>query len=302
MYSSTDLRILFPTSFSGACFRTARFISQLADTCRVDLTIAHVAQPGTVSAQTQRELDSFLAETDSYDRCRRVLVEGEDVAKSIVSLFGKDRYDLIMAPSSDRPGIANVFSPSLRARLLKYCNAPLWTSGAVVNKQGKAELKTIACLVDFNTDTETYLPTVASLASRMGARLCVLHVVPPVDEGTLVSSLRSKAPLMPEVAMERLRSLFAGQSTPEIDVTLGHVSGELPRMLRRWDADLLFVGRAQALRGSWMPRLARHINRMPCPVICADGASADFTRWSFQDEPATETQALVRTGSQLFAH
>lgn len=286
MHNNTpDLRILFPTSFSDPCFRTARAIAQLADNVSISLTITHVVQPGGATRAKRRELDSFVAEADHYDSCRRVLVESEDPVKAIAELCDQTGYDLIVAPASDRLGVQKFVTSSFRARLMKHCCAPVWTAGSCLDRADfKGSIRTIACLIDFDNDSDTYLPLVVAFASRIGARIRVLHVIPPVDEGTLARSLHSRAPLMPDVALDRIRSAFAAAECPEVDVAVGNVRTEVPKMLRRCEADLAFVGPGHALGGGWFSRLSRSLDRFPCPVICVDGASACFDRWTFQDQ------------------
>jgi nucleotide-binding universal stress UspA family protein len=283
-HHTPDLRILFPTSFSDPCFRTARAIAQLADTARIGVTITHVVPPGGATRAKHRELDSFWAEADHYDSCQRVLIEAEDASKAIAELCDKGCYDLVVAPKSDRFGLHRMVTSSFRARLMKECCAPVWTAGGCLDSADfKGSVRTIACLIDFDQDSDSYLPLAVGFAARIGAKVRVLHVIPPVDEATLMHSLHSRAPLMPEVARERIREAFAGSDCPEVDVAVGDVSAELPKMLRRGEADLAFVGPGHALCGTWVPRLSRYLDRLPCPVICVDGASAKFERWTFQD-------------------
>lgn len=293
MHSSPDLRVLFATSFSDACFRTARALAQLADNCRVHLTIAHVAKPGDHGIRSRRELNSFLAEADHYDRCHRVSLASDDPATAITELSASEHFDLILAPASDRLGLHSLFTPSLRAKLLQRSAVPLWTAGRCLDRMSfQHPIRTVACLIDFETESKTYLKTVVAFAARYQARIRVVHVLPSIDEGALATSYHSGAPLMPEPAIRRIQEAFAAYPSPEVDVAIGEKAPELRRMLSRCDADILFVGPGQALRGSWRPRLASYLDRLPCPVICLDGGSSDFSRWSFQ-EPAHTQRSLT---------
>lgn len=291
-----DFRILFATSFSDACFRTAGAIAQLADTCRVSVTIAHVAKPGRATAGMRRELDSFMAEADHYDSCRRVLMQSDDAIQSIAELSEGNRYDLIVAPASDRLGVHSFFTASFRARLLRRASVPLWTAGACLDSASfRTRIQTVACVVDFDSESRTYLRLAGAFAGRLGARLRIVSVLPEVSEATLARSLHSNAPLMPEVAAERIRQACAGGVCPDMDVAIGEVGAELPGLLRRSEANLAFLGPGQALRRTWLPQGAAHLDRLPCPVICVDGASADFSEWTFQNAGAwQEPRPLVR--------
>jgi hypothetical protein len=304
MQKTPDLRILFPTSFSDTCFRTSRSIAQLAGTCNVSLTIVHVTRRGCADIGTRRELDSFLAEADHYDDCRRVLIESDDPVDAIGDLCDRGSFDLVMAPQSDRLGLQKFFSRSLRSRLLKRCSVPLWTAGSSLYRAKlNARIQTVTGLLDFDAPSHAHLQLAASLASRAGAKMRIVTVVAPTNEGTLARSIHSRAPLMPEVAIEKIRRAFTGQPCPEIDVAVGETSSEVARLLSRSDSDLAFLGPGQAIDGSWKSRLPSWVDHLRCPVVCVDGASADFHTWSFQRGGASrfESRPVISSRDELMA-
>jgi hypothetical protein len=291
--TASELRVLFLTSFSDSCFRTTRALAQLADRCCLSLTIAHFCRPGKDVPRVRRDLDSFFAEADHYDHCRRLLIESNDPAKVASQMCAAEGYDLIVAPASDRLGIHRYFSSSFRASLVERCNVPLWTAGPCLEAvQFQGSIKRVACLMDFSAQDANHLAMSVSFARRFGARLRVLSVIPTVHEGTLARSLTSSEPLMPEVAIQKIQLAFRGIEMPEIDVRIGDMDRQLPGMLRQAEADVVFVGPGQALKGSWSRRIASHIDRIPCPAICFDGASSKLTRWGFFDG-RSETRALA---------
>jgi nucleotide-binding universal stress UspA family protein len=209
-------------------------------------------------------------------------VESDDPVEAIGDLCDREGSDLVLAPSSDRLGFQQFISPSFRAKLLKRCKAPVWTAGNCLDRFNfKPSIQSVACVLDFDCPNDTHLRLAASLAWHVGATMRIVTVLAPTDEGTLARCLYSRGPLMPEVAVSRIRSAFAGRVCPEIEVAVGEPSTELPRLLKRCDADLAFVGPGQALGGVWRPRLEGFLDRLPCPVICVDGASASFEGWNF---------------------
>jgi nucleotide-binding universal stress UspA family protein len=299
MHKNTDLRILFATSFSDACFRSCRAIAQIADLCGISLTIAHVAKPGSVTIATRRDLNSFLAEADHYDQCRRVLIEADDPIEALGELCDREAFDLVIAPASDRLGVQRLVRPSFRARLMRRCNAPVWTAGRCLDKTVfKPSIQTIACLLDFDNPNDTHLRLASSLAQRTGAKVRIVTVIQPTDEGTLTRSLHSRAPLMPCVATSEIQKMYAGRTCPEIEVAIGETAEELPRLLRNCDADVVFVGEGQALRGMVLPKLSSYLDRLPCPSVCIDGASANFGGWTFDQNPAVYVESRQRMVAQ----
>jgi nucleotide-binding universal stress UspA family protein len=293
--TAPELKVLFLTSFSDSCFQTIRAMAQLADRCSLSLTIAHICRPRQSSPNKRRELDSFFAEADHYDHCRRLLIEAENPAQIASQMCATEGYDLIVAPGSDRLGLHRRISSSFRARLMQTCSSPLWTAGTCLeNSSFKGSIKRVGCLVEFSSDGASHLPMAVSFARRFGTRLRILAVIPPVHEGTLARALTSSEPLMPEVAIQKLQLAFRGLEMPEMDVRIGDANRELPAMLRRAESDVLFLGPGQALQGSWRRRMASYIDRIPCPAICFDGASAKVSRWGFQDVRTEKSSLAVR--------
>jgi len=291
-----DLRVLFATNFSDACFRASRAIAQLADACSINLSIVHVAKPGSPGIQTWRELESFMAEAGNYNHCRRILLESDDAVGSIADLCNTGGFDLVVAPATDRIGLLRPFVQSFRSRLLAKCNAPLWTAGRSLDKSSfKGNYKTLACLINFGNPSTTHIRLAAALAAKTGAKLRLLSVVDGVDEGTLASATLSDAPLMDKVAAERIRASYGSLERPAVDVTIGDLAVELPRMLKRCDADLVFVGPSHVRRGLSSSRVASYLDRLPCPAVCVDGPSANFAGWKFQSVPS-KSRALEVVG------
>lgn len=277
------LRLLFATSFSEGCERAAGAVVHLAAGGRADVTVVHAARSGAAAARASRELDRVLAAIDSRGVCRPILVESTDAAASIAGICLADRFDLVMAPASTRAGIGRLLSRSFRARLLRQCNVPLWTAGAHALSTASRPIQTVACLMDFDNDRAPFVQLVQSFAARYGARLHFLYVVTPIDESTLTHALVSQAPLTPSLALKRIRDMFPPDDVPQIDVAVGDRGGELRRMLARCQADILFVGPRHASATAWALRFSRDLDRLPCPVVCIDGAASGFARWPFQE-------------------
>ena len=280
------LRILFPTNFSDACDRASRALTQLASVCRLDLTIVHVTRPGHRTARLTHELERFLFDGHYFGACRRLMLDADDGPGAVSALCRQDRFDLVMAPASERPAVRRLLTRSFRARLLRQCDVPLWTAGdAVASRDFDHPIRTVACLMDFDTDRVAFVRLVADFARRFHARTVFLYVVPPVDEGMLTHALTSSGPLLPALAVKQIREMFDGHAPPDVDVAVGYRGRELRRMLTHHRADLLFVGPRQAAASSWALRFSRDLDHMPCPVICVDGAAAGFAHWSFEGTP-----------------
>lgn len=284
MRDTPHLRVLFPTDFSAACIQTGRAISQLARVCPLTLTMAHVVRPGQWNQALRVLLQSFLAESRDFSESRRVMVEGGDPARAIAELCGTDRFDLIMAPASGRRGLGGMLAGSFRARLLERCDVPLWTAGDCLSSANFGRrLATVACLVDFDDNPDALLESVSAFARCLGARMHAVSVLPPIDDGTLVEVLTSTTPLLPEVAVDRIRRMCASHGSPEVHVAVGTVGRTVPQLLSQAGADLLVIGPRHAAVGAWTSRVWRDLDRLPCPLLCVAPGSTRSAGWAFRD-------------------
>lgn len=269
MQSAPDLRVLFPTDLSDACVQASKAIAQLADALILDITIVHVVRPASNGAVTRRALEGFFPEARQIGRCRRVLVEASDACKAITQLCEAMPYDLVVAPDTGHLKPRNLVSGSFRARLLRRNTVPLWTAGGCLRRAAFHHgIRTIACLVDFDDRPEALLPQVAAFANHFGARVQALAVLPPIDDAAIGEMAQSETPLRPAAASSRIEEMFGGDAPADIDVAVGARGGELPRLLTRCKADLLFVGPRQSAPGPWRFRFSRYLDRLPCPVVC----------------------------------
>src|SRR5688572_11511402 len=109
MHRPYDLKVLFATAFTDSCFQAIRAIAQMADAMPISLTIAHVTTP---DSPPNRVLQSFFAEADHYSFCDRVQLQGSSVTQTLAAHANEERYDLILAPRSDRLGFPRPFHRS----------------------------------------------------------------------------------------------------------------------------------------------------------------------------------------------
>lgn len=275
-----ELRVLFPTNFSAACLHAGRTIAQLAEGCLLKLTLVHVMKKGTKVRRAQNALDGFLADSDEHCVVDRLLLESNDPVTVVADLCRERPFDLVMAPRSGHLDLSTLFRSSFRARLLKECRVPLWTIGDRVpsDRLGRPP-RTVACLVDFDDAPAGLVHFASAFAERFGAKLRVISVVPSIDDGTIADVLTSESPLMAADAFSRIQQIFDGRTLPDVDVVVGTPAHGLRRLMRRANADLLFVGPRRAAGNRWVPGFARVLDKLPCPVVCADGSAEPLPNW-----------------------
>jgi nucleotide-binding universal stress UspA family protein len=278
----SSLHILFATNFSDSCFRAIRAVAQMADEFELHLTIAHTVPD---SKPRRQELHSFFAEADHYADCRRVTLQGKP-AEAISQWASESHFDLIVAPGSDRLGLPRLFHRSFRAELLKRAAAPIWTTSRGLEiADFRRRLRTVAVAMDGSDADLRHLRLASSFAAHVGAKIRLLSVVPSVEEGTLSSQAWAPQPLHPQRAMARLEELLRGwDQMPTVDLAIGSMDDELPRMAAACDADILFVTEAQCVRGLFGRDMSNVVNGSPCAVVCVpDGLSPRY-RWSFEQQ------------------
>ncbi len=275
-----DLRVLFATNFSDSCFRAIRAVAQLADAFRIDITIVHA---GEEPEGRSGELNSFFAEADHYACCRRMLLQGT-AAEAVSELTRRERFDLVVAPGSDRIGIPRPFHRSLRAEILRRGVAPVWTASRGLEQADfRRPIRTVAAGIDGWDRDIRHVELAAAFAGRIGARVRILTVVPPVDEGTLGRQAVRPQPLHRDVAVERIERLLCHwHHRPEVEVVTGSAGREFPRLAGRCDADVLFLSESQSIGGLFQAGISRTVNQSPCPVIAVPGELAHGFQWTFQ--------------------
>jgi hypothetical protein len=267
MVAMRPLEVVFVTNFSDACFRIIPAVAQLVDDFVLRLSILHAYDPAREGrAAAEDKLHSFFPEADHFGVCRRVLLEG-DLVQGVEQLRREGPVDLLVVPSSDALGLPHL-QRSSRARLLEECGVSVWTTGRkVLPEKLKRRPRNIACWLDFETGELAQVELAKEYALRLGAKLHLLHVTPDILEGSLQPP---STPLGADEVLEALRARLGGSSpAPEVHVSLGGGRRAMVDLVRRCDADLLFLGRSRAVLPGWLgPKMNPAISGVPCPIVC----------------------------------
>ncbi len=283
---AADLRVLLASDGrSTASMFDA--VAQLSAACAVDLTVAHVAGEREVPPPAL----AFEADAGPC-RVQRLELTGPNAARAIADLGARRGADLVMAPAAAPGGPCRLLRPSFRARLIARAGLPVWTVGPEVpSAHYRRPLRGVACLLDFDADPAPLLQRAAGFARLMGARLHVLAVLPPVDDGTLATVLTSDTPLVPAAAEARIEQLCAGRAAPDVDVVVDGLGRGAARLVRNCRPDLLFV-RAAQWTAPWRPGFPRALDGLPCPVVCIPDAAA-VAPWSFEHAAAAASRVVT---------
>jgi nucleotide-binding universal stress UspA family protein len=259
-----ELRVLLATDPATARGDAERAIAQFARVGPVRVDVMHVVKPGGLTRQTWQRLHDTLADSlrgtvDHY------IVEDGDAAAAITSFGRNGAYDVIMAPASARHTAWLSWRQSVRAALLRHSPVPVWTTGARPPESlNRREVRRVGCYLSLESGRDPHLGWAAAFATRLGASLHLLHVVPPVDDGTIADAFASDRPLGPDEAHARLRACLADGVEATTTVVVGERRRELGRVIQAEAIDLLCLSSQEALCGS---RLSPALRALPCPVV-----------------------------------
>jgi len=285
MATHPDLRLLFATDLSQACFRAGRDVSRLAARCHVDVTFVHVRSQGVPALLAEKALRGFVVRLNPSYTHRPLLLDGPDPAQAVADLCTRSRFDLIVAPPSDETSLARVFGRSFRAGLLRRCAVPVWSGGpGVAPPEADLPFAAVGCVVDFEDAPERHLRRASAFARRLGARLHVVSLLPVIDDST-IGRVASRAPITPDGAIDAIRAMLPASALASVDVAVDDGRARLDRMLSRYALDVVFVGRQQWVSAFWPARYPRHLDRLAYPVVCLGGTPASAA-WSFQETAA----------------
>lgn len=248
--------IVFATDFSDSSHAVIPAVAQWVDMLGVKLTLLHVYNPARMLyREAEVLLQSFFAEADNYPHCDRVLVSG-DPAEGIAAHCERHRNILLMLPPSDLTGLPRPWHRSMRARLIKRLNVPIWTLGRVnVGESTAASHRHIGVWLGNPEEGLSHLQQAAHYASETGSTLHLLHVVDEINEGSLITPLTSSSPMGEETAdawLQDIANSLDPSCSVEVHVAQGRAGRELPRLLRKSGAGMLMVSHQAAVQESWI--------------------------------------------------
>jgi universal stress protein A len=147
-------------------------------------------------------------------------------------------------------------------------------------------VKRIACCTDFSDNAEAAFVESLELAEKYGAKLAIIHVLPPVvnplltdEEFVVPEEPRNTLVLSLEEKMQQEYGSRIGEGVDyEFVVLDGHVSSEILRYLEENDVDLVLLG-SYGLSGMglvFFGSVAKRVaHKAPCSVMIVRRPQAD---------------------------
>lgn len=266
--------VAFLTNFSECCFRAIPALARMSDELAMRLTIVHAHEGHALSGpRLDDRLHSFFPEADRYALSARRLVQGTP-AEAVRTLQEDDSVDLVIAPAGEPLGLPRFVRNSVRSELLHAGGPPVWTIGpGAVRERVARPVRNVACCIDVGAKGRAHLRLACDYAATLGATLHVIHLLPPVNEGSLLH-LAYARPFDPGAIKGEIQRMV----TPDAFDVRVHVLHRryLASMLdATCEPDVVFVDGRRWMQRRWLAqRMSRTLDLLPCPVVFADGTQA----------------------------
>ena len=282
-------KILLPVDFSARSTAAAHYAKTLACRFHSELILAHVFELTdliTSGGETgvppewfeERRMASrdmlkeFCAEEFRKMPTRRLLLEGDDVAQSIINLAHTEHMDLLVIPTHGYGGFRRFILGSVTAKILHDADCPVLT-GVHLEEAPPLDpifFRKIVCAIDFDSAGEKALRWAADFAAEFNAHLTVVHALPSLDVGQARYFDQALPMMLRQVAEERLGE-FQTQAGTAAEVVLepGTVAEVVQRAAVSQNADLVVIGRHEnpGLLGRLRANAYSVVRESPCPVV-----------------------------------
>jgi nucleotide-binding universal stress UspA family protein len=279
--------VLFPVDFSLHCRGVAPFVRAVAEHFRAQVTLIHgiaippeyyVSYGVNVSAALRTELrnsttsslQAFANQEFRSASVQKVIEEG-DAAEVIAGYAAKQKVDLIMMPTHGFGPLRRFLLGSVTAKVLHDAQCPVWTSVHTDTPVAPPrECRTILCALDSGESSVPLMQWASWLAGTYPATLKLVHVIPAVNETSMIPGERDVRRYLFEQAREEF-ALHTKKAGVDIQVRLrgGEITPGIVDTAIEEKADLLVVGRGRVQRalGGLRSHSLDIIREAPCPVI-----------------------------------
>ena len=191
-------------------------------------------------------LKSFLKDEFPPSHHPRIIVAGE-AASEIAAVAKNDGFDLIIMPTHAGT-FRRMLLGSTTAKVLNDADCPVITSHhAETIAPRPIEHREWLCALDLSPDSERLLGFANQAASEIGGQLHIIHAIQASDPDS-----RTQMDLAEQIhaaEIEQARQHIAAQqqkagSNATVRIVVGSVKDALIEAAKRYDADVLMIGRS----------------------------------------------------------
>ncbi|MBI1792172.1 MAG: universal stress protein [Acidobacteria bacterium] len=282
-------KILVPVDFSDRCAGAARYAETLAAHFHSQFILLHVLDSGRLAyggvevgipgpdwyaklkAHTKERLDGFLGAELQALAVSRILVEGDPVRR-IVEYAHSEQVDLLAVSTHGYGPFRRFLLGSVAAKILHDADCPVWTGVHLEEAPaaGVIGFRRIVCALDLGPQSAAALSWASMMAREFGARLYLIHVVPPVERIVAESSEPDPADQLVRQAREEIEKLRQqADAAAEVEVATGDIARTVYEFSARRNTDLLVIGRgsSKGLVGRLRSHAYTLIRESSCPVV-----------------------------------
>ena len=283
-------RIFFPVDFSDRCRAVAPFVSALAKRdgavvtlasfiempvmwyaaaeapCIPELSIPHWLE------ESERSLVLFADEFFGGIQTK-IQVEEGDPGASIVGLAELSQADLIMMPTRGRGRFRAALLGSVTAKVLHDAACPVWTAAhaEALAYPASTEWRNVVCAIDTTNEALSVIRYAKQTASDRGAKIHLVHSVPPPMEAGLEKYLDREFEIcLKEAARKTIRNMQEEAGTDfRLCIEAGKVAAVVAAAAEEDQADLVLMGRGELPRFAGRLRSNAYaiVRDSPCPVL-----------------------------------
>ena len=295
-------RILVATDFSQASEHAVDFALKFARHYGSELFVVHAFEPEPRQAVTldplPRELNRQRLEAEQHmtpleDDPRikavshHVRLRAGKAWEVLAAMTQNEKADLLIVGTHGRSYLKKLALGSVAEAVLRKVDCPVITVGPKVVLPEVTDCRSILFATDFGPASRKALPYAISLAQESGAKLVLLHMVPPVTamQAGYVPAVfgaedafewQSTARQESEKELKELVPPGTLSCEPEYIVGLDFMPEGVLTVAAKYNADMIVMG----ANSSSSPRLAAHlpwamlhkvICQSRCPVLTVKG-------------------------------
>lgn len=282
--------ILFPVDFSRCSTQAAAQVREMATRLQANVTLlntievpkgwytspeveafAAMVDMAEVRRARQQQLDDFQSHFFAGLPVTTTLMQG-DPAQVILEAAKTEDAGLIMMPTQGCGLLRRTMLGSVTAKVLHDASCPVWTAAHVEEAEHIAAGASpkILCALDLSEGSVHLLHQACTLASRLGAELEAVHVVPTSGVPSDPSCAGQLRPLLLSVANDRLKKLMAdaGVQVP-YHFEEGKIAAGIHSAVTRLRATMVAIGRGHAgsRLGGFRTKVFGIIGECPSPVV-----------------------------------
>jgi nucleotide-binding universal stress UspA family protein len=254
--------ILFPVDFSPSCIAMAPYVKRAATLYGAKVSLIHVFDPASYNgfelyvrrsdeiAEEHQEIarnrhNSFLKDEFPISQCPRILVAGDAGAQ--IAEVARNGFDLIIMPTHAGT-FRRMLLGSTTAKVLNDADCPVTTSRhAQTIAPRPLEHREWLCAIGLSEDSERVLRFAHQVTAEAHTNLHIIHAIQATSPSLPIQldleeqiESEERKPVRQRIADLQRR---VGSQAP-VRIAFGPIKEALLEAARRFDADVLVIGRS----------------------------------------------------------